>query len=162
PLTRGSVSGRAVLDQQTIHVDDLAALVDTEYPDVKASQIAVSHRTTLAVPLLRRGESVGAITLRRTEVRPFSERQRVLLQTFADQAVIAIENTRLFEEVQAQTKELQESLEYQSATSEVLQAISRTAFELQPIIDTLVETAARICDADAWLFRREGEIFRWA
>jgi signal transduction histidine kinase len=116
----------------------------------------------MGVPLLREGVPIGGMALLRTRVTAFNEKEIELAETFADQAVIAIENTRLFEEVQARTKELQESLEYQSATSEVLQAISRTAFELQPIIDTLVETAARLCDADAWLFRREGEIYRWA
>src|SRR5262245_20793925 len=160
-LTRGSVIGRAVLDQQTIHVDDLAALVDSEFPDSKAYQATVGHRTTLATPLLRRGESIGAILMRRIEVRPFSEKQRVLLQVFADQGVIAIENARLFEEVQARTKELQESLDRQTATSEVLGVISRSPNEVQPVLDTIVATAQRLCQAErASVWRLEGETFR--
>jgi GAF domain-containing protein len=141
PLTRGSVTGRAVLDQQTIHVDDLAALVDSEYPDAKASQTAVGHRTTLATPLLRRGESLGAILLRRIEVRPFSERQRVLLQTFADQAVIAIENARLFEEVQARNRDL-------TALGEVGRAVSST-LDLKTVLKTIVERAVELSGTDA-------------
>jgi signal transduction histidine kinase len=116
----------------------------------------------LAVPLVHAGEAIGVILIRRAEVRPFTERQIELVNTFADQAVIAIENTRLFEEVQARTRELQEALEYQTATSEVLKVISRSAFELQLVIDTLVESAARLCDGDAWLFRRHGDAYYWA
>jgi len=148
PLTRGSVTGRAVLDRQTVHVDDIAALLESEFPDAKPSQLVVGHRTTLATPLMREGQPIGAILLRRTEVRPFSPKQVSLLQTFADQAVIAIENTRLFEELQARTKELQESLEYQTATSDVLGVISRSPTQLQPVVDAIVQTAKRLCSAE--------------
>ena len=101
----------------------------------------------LCVPLLREGESIGAIVLRRTEVRPFSDKQIALLQTFADQAVIAIGNVRLFEEVQARTRELSESLEQQTATSEVLSVISRSAGDLEPVFQSMLENATRICGA---------------
>jgi GAF domain-containing protein len=161
PIERGSIGARAVIDRRTIHVADMLAEGDA-YPESRQRALQLGYRTALAVPLVHAGEAIGFILIRRTEMRPFTERQIELVNTFADQAVIAIENTRLFEEVQARTKELQESLEYQTATSDVLQAISRSAFELQPVIDTLVETAARLCDADAWLFRREGEVYRWA
>src|SRR5262249_55251061 len=108
-------------------------------------------------PLMREGELIGVFVLSRDMVRPFSERQIKLVETFADQAVIAIENTRLFEEVQARTKELQESLEYQTATGEVLNVISRSSFELEPVFSTIVETAGRLCHADFAIVLRLGD-----
>src|SRR5207344_3147441 len=110
-------------------------------------------RTVLCVPLLREGESIGIIILRRTEVRPFSDKQIALLQTFADQAVIAIGNVRLFEEVQARTRELTESLQQQTATSEVLEVISSSPGELEPVFQAMLENAVRLCEAQfAMLF----------
>ena len=106
------------------------------------------HRTTLSVPLLREGESIGAIVLRRTEVHPFSDKQIALLQTFADQAVIAIGNVRLFDEVQAKTRDLAESLQQQTATSEVLQIISSSPGDLDPVFEKMLENATRICGAE--------------
>src|SRR5262245_37771758 len=153
PLTRGSVTGRAILDRQTVHVDDISALLESEFPDAKPSQLVVGHRTTLATPLMREGQPIGAILLRRTEVRPFSPKQVSLLQTFADQAVIAIENTRLFEAEQARARELQESLQYQTASAEVLSVISRSPNQLQPVLDAITQTAARLCQADYAHFR---------
>src|SRR6202007_22676 len=108
----------------------------------------------LAVPLLRKGTPFGAIVLRRAKVQLFSDKQIELVTTFADQAVIAIENARLL-------NELRESLQQQTATADVLKVISRTAFELQPIFDTLVENAVRLCEAErAFLFRFDGKLLR--
>ena len=112
----------------------------------------------LSVPLLREGESIGAIVLRRTEVHLFSEKQIALLQTFADQAVIAIGNARMFEEVQASTRDLTESLQQQTATADVLKIISRSSVDLETVLDTLVETAMRLCRADQTvMFRRRDD-----
>src|ERR1700689_5941149 len=105
-------------------------------------------RTLLGVPLLREGESIGTILLRRTEVAPFGDKQISLLQTFADQAVIAIGNVRLFDEVQARTEDLRESLQVQTATSEVLRVISRSPDALQPVLDAIVETSRELCGSD--------------
>src|SRR5262249_49008343 len=105
PLTRGTAGGRAVLDRQTIHLADAQSETD-EYPESSANARRLGHHTVLIAPLVGAGEAVGVIALRRSEVRPFTDRQIELLQTFADQAVIAIENSRLFEEVQARTREL--------------------------------------------------------
>ena len=107
----------------------------------------MGHRTILSVPLMRDGESIGAIVLRRTEVHPFSDKQIALLQTFADQAVIAIGNVRLFEEVQAKTRDLAESLQQQTATSEVLEVISSSPGDLEPVFQSMLENATRVCGA---------------
>src|SRR3954447_15173991 len=117
-------------------------------------------RTVLGVPLLREGESIGAIVLRRTEVQPFTDKQIALLQTFADQAVIAIRNVRLFDEVQARTRDLTESLEQQTATSEVLQVISTSQGELEPVFRIMLENATRVCGANFGMMQLwNGETF---
>src|SRR5262245_9310432 len=146
PLTRGLPTGRTVLDRQTLHVADLQAETD-EYPEGSEFARRLGYRTILCVPLLRAGEAIGVIFVRRPEVRPFTSRQIELLRTFADQAVIAIENTRLFEAEQASKRELQESLEYQTAISNVLNVISRSPNQLQPVLDEIASTAANLCGA---------------
>jgi GAF domain-containing protein len=146
PLTRGSLIGRVVLDRQTLHVSDMQAEAD-EYPYGSEVARQFGFHTILAVPLMRVGEAIGLINVRRTELRPFTDRQIELLKTFADQAVIAIENTRLFEEVQERTRDLTESLEQQMATSEVLSVISSSPTDVQPVLDAIVKTAVKLCNS---------------
>ncbi|WP_091881203.1 GAF domain-containing protein [Bradyrhizobium sp. Rc2d] len=135
-----SPSGRAISDRRTVHVHDLLGPEGDEFPTGREYALRSNVRTVLSVPLLREGESMGAIVLRRTEVRPFGEKQIALLQTFADQAVIAIGNARLFEQ-------LNESLERQTATSEVLEIISASSGALTPVFHKMLENATRICGA---------------
>jgi GAF domain-containing protein/CheY-like chemotaxis protein/HPt (histidine-containing phosphotransfer) domain-containing protein len=146
PLIRGTVGGRAVLDARTVHVADLQAEVD-EFPESSANARVWGFRTILSVPLIREDIAVGAIALRRTDVRLFTDRQVALLQTFADQAVIAIENVRLFKELEARNSALTESLEQQTATSEILRVISSSPTDVQPVFDAVVQNAVRLCDA---------------
>src|SRR3974390_3233534 len=162
PANRDTVSGRAVCDRRTIHVDDLAS-EDREYPLGSRHAKSDGHRTTLATPLLREGTPIGAILIRRMEVRPFSDRQIALFESFANQAVIAIENVRLFDAEQQRTRELSEALEQQTATSEVLKVISSSSGELQPVFNAMLANATRVCEAkfgDLWLY--DGETFRIA
>ncbi|MBI4203705.1 MAG: GAF domain-containing protein, partial [Betaproteobacteria bacterium] len=141
PLNRGLITGRAIMDRTIVHIEDVAALPKEEYREALEYQQRYGYRTILAVPLVREEKAFGVITLRRNEVRPFTAKQVDLVKTFADQAVIAIENVRLF-------KEINEALEQQTATSEVLKVISRSTFDLDPVIKTLVENARKLCDAD--------------
>ena len=146
PIDRGSVTGRAVVDRQAVHIHDLASEPDEEFPQGKAYQRLGGHRTNLAVPLLKEGVAVGVIGIRRGEVRPFTDRQVGLLKTFADQAVIAIENVRLFKELEARNRELTESLAQQTATGEILRVISGSPTDVQPVFEVIVENAMRLCD----------------
>jgi two-component system, NtrC family, sensor kinase len=167
PVARGSVGGRTVLERRTIHVADLQAETD-EFPEASANARTFGFRTTLSVPLVREGTPIGVIQLRRAEMSPFTEKQITLLQTFADQAVIAIENVRLFTELQEKNRALTEAhrqvteaLEQQTATADILRVISSSPADLQPVLDTVVESAARYCGAtDAQIWRRDGEGLR--
>ena len=159
PITRGFVGTRAIVDRQTVHIHDLAVESDSEFPESKILQQRFGTRTILATPLLREGVPIGVINVRRTEVRPFTDKQVKLLETFASQAVIAIENVRLFKELQERNAELREALEHQTATSEVLGIISRSPTDVQPVLDAIVESAARVCRIDDVVLRlREGNI----
>ena len=160
PIGRDSVSGRAFVDRTPIHIHDLHA-ASHEFPYASKVALRLGYRTGLAVPLLRQGDAIGVLAIRRTEVKPFTDKQIGLAATFADQAVIAIENVRLFEEVQARTRELSESLEQQTATSEVLKVISSSPGELEQVFTSVLENAVRLCEANFGnLFLYDGEAFR--
>jgi GAF domain-containing protein/anti-sigma regulatory factor (Ser/Thr protein kinase) len=147
PMGRGSTTGRAIAERRTIHIHDV--LDDPEYElKEEATARAGGVRTILTVPLMREGSPIGVITLQRRAVRPFTNKQIELLETFADQAVIAIENVRLFDEVQVRTRELTESLEQQTATSEVLGVISSSPGKLEPVFNKMLENATRVCNAE--------------
>src|SRR5262245_13099945 len=147
PIGRGWVTGRAFVDRKPVHVHDLQAAAD-EFPDGSAYARRFGHRTILAVPLLRENEAIGALVIRRAEVRPFTDKQIALLTTFARQAAIAIENVRLFDEVQARTRELRESLRQQTATADVLRVISSSPGGLEPVFSAMLENATQICEAN--------------
>src|SRR5262249_50922905 len=129
---RKTVGGRTVLERRPIHVADLQKET-SEFPEATANARRLGFRTILSVPLVREGVAIGAIQLRRAEVRPFTDKQITLLQTFADQAVIAIENVRLFTELQASNRDLTTALNKQTATSDILRVISRSQTDVQPL-----------------------------
>ena len=162
PINRGSVTGRTVVEGQPVHIEDLLSLAATEFPEILQAGIErEGDRTQLAVPLMREGVAIGAILIRRMVVDPFTEKQIALLETFADQAVIAIENVRLFKELQDRNRELTEALEQQTATSEILRVISSSPTDLEPVFQTILDNAVRLCEAqNGALFRFDGETLR--
>src|SRR5499426_1838305 len=151
---RGSTVGRVLLEGKTVHIHDIQS--DPEYTN--SATLSAGIRTMLGVPLLREGIPIGVIGLNRSTVRPFTDKQIELVTTFADQAVIAIENVRLFDEVQARTEELSESLQQQTATADVLKTISRSTFDLKTVLDTLLSSTIRLCGtARGMIFRYDGD-----
>ena len=159
-MDRGSLAGRTITEGRPIHIPDVEA--DREYGFHDFTRIT-GARSMLGLPLLRDGRPVGLLSLYRTRVAPFTPRQVELMATFADQAVIAIENTRLFEEVQERTRELGQALEYQTAISDVLGVIGRSKFDLEPVLSAIVSTACQLCDAhDASIALRQGKWLEFA
>jgi hypothetical protein len=155
PLTRDYMHSVAILDRRLVDVPDAQDGPDELGAGLRTF-LATGHRALTIMPLLRGDDAIGALSVVRLAPSPLSDRQLELLNTFARQAVIAIENTRLL-------NELRESLQQQTATADVLKVISRSTFDLQIVLDTLAESAGRLCDADhVWLFRRVGETYRWA
>src|SRR5215471_5344054 len=154
PIRRTLVTGRVIMDGRPLHISDLQAELD-EFPDVPRRP-GITIRTLLCVPLMREGVAIGVLQIRRTEVRPFTDKQISLVQTFATQAVIAIKNARLL-------NELRESLQQQTSTADMLKVISRSTFDLKSVLQTLVESAARLCEADiANIWRPSGSVYRLA
>jgi GAF domain-containing protein/DNA-binding response OmpR family regulator len=137
PVRATSIGGRAVLEGRSIHVEDVLPLLESEYPDVRELQVRHGFRSVLAVPMMREGHAIGVISLLRSRVQPFAPAEISLLQTFADQAVIAIQNTRLFNETQ-------EALERQTATAEILRVISQSPTDVQPVFDAIVDSCRRL------------------
>jgi len=149
PLTHNTPSGRAILEHRTIHVEDILVEIERgDYPEARELQRGTGFRTMLSVPLVREDSVIGVIGIRRLEVRPFTEKQIALVKTFADQAVIAIENVRLFNETK-------EALERQTATAEILKVIASSPTDVQPVFDVIVERAVKLCGA------RFGRVYRY-
>jgi GAF domain-containing protein len=153
PIERGLVSGRAVIERKPVHVHDVQAAAH-EFPGGSKAALRLGHRTILAVPLLRQDEALGVLVIRRVELKPFTDQQIGLVTAFADQAVIAIENTRLLNELRQRTDDLSESLEQQMATAEVLKVISSTPGELEPVFSAMLANAVRICGAKFGMMHR--------
>src|SRR5262249_26572806 len=154
-----TVIGRSILGRRVVHIPDIGA--DPTMPTSSVISRVVGYRSIVAVPMLREGHSIGVVGVARAEAEPFSDSEIALLQTFADQAVIAIENGRLFKELQERNRDLSEALDQQTATAEILGVISTSPTDLQPVLDALARSAVRFCGAfDATLFQVDGGTYR--
>src|SRR5262245_29102607 len=157
-LSRGSVTEAAILDRQRVHVHDVLTTEPLAFPLTAEAAREGGFRTVLSVPLLRENEAIGALAIRRREVQPFTTQQIALVETFADQAVIAIENVGLFKELEARNRDLTESLEQQIATAEILRLISSSPTAVQPTFEAIARAASTLCEADfGSLFPFDGE-----
>ena len=162
PLTvdRGTLTGRAVLERRTVHILDTAT--DPEYTLRESTSLARQH-TALCVPLLRENEPIGTIVLARQRVEPFTPKQIDLLTTFADQAVIAIENVRLFDQVRQRTDDLSEALTYQTGSGNILRVIASSPTDVGPVLNAIVESACELCEAyDAVVLLKDGDSLRFS
>src|SRR5262245_23645614 len=167
PASRATLGGRAIADRAVVQVDDVQKDTEWEeaerlrYHNVPGVTRPAGFRSGLAVPLLKGGEPIGVLVMWRREVRPFVDHHIELVKTFADQAVIAIENVRLFTELEARHADLTEALEQETATAAILQVISSSPTDVQPVLDAVAESAARLCDAqDSLIHRVDGETMR--
>src|SRR5262249_32070389 len=162
PFARGTTVGRALIERRPVHVADLQAETE-DFPEGSAIARQLGYHTILSVPLQREGTRLGTIALRRLSIDSFTDKQIALLQTFADQAVIAIENVRLFKELEVRNKDLGEALERQTATADILRAISQAQTDAQPVFEAIVECAMRLFGAwGALVFRCDGDLVRLA
>ena len=158
PPSRDTVTARSILERSIVHVSDVAA-EGVSGASIAFGSMLGGYRTMLAVPMFREGVPIGTISLARREKRPFSEKQVAFIKTFADQAVIAVENVRLFKELQERNRDLTEALEQQTAMAEVLQGISSSPTNVQPVFDTIAASAVRLCGARiATVFHFDGEL----
>jgi GAF domain-containing protein len=147
PIHKDLVTGRAALDCSVVHIRDILAESDAQFSGARAYAERFGYRSMLVAPLVREGVAIGVISMRRTEVHPFADKQIELLKTFANQAAVAIENTRLFDEMERRNRDLSEALEQLTATREILRVISQSQRDVQPVFEAIATNARKLCEA---------------